>query len=120
MVHTTQKEDYRWVSQPSIPGQEWQDIAGHIDISRVAPEQGYSLGNTHTLAVSVPLARVLDSYNLHLSAHITFNVLDRHYTILFETAPEYSVLSQWLKQDPSDSIVSPGRIQGLFLLRVDN
>jgi len=66
-------------------------------MSRVAPGQGCSLGTAHTLAVptsSPTLVRVLDSRNLHLSAHVRFNEPDRHYAVLFETEAECSVLSQ--------------------------
>lgn len=60
--------------------------SGRTALTRVgfAPGQGCSLGTAHTLTVPAPLTGVLDSHNLHLSAHITFNEPDRHYAVLFK------------------------------------
>lgn len=90
MACTSQEEELRqgrmgepW-SSSSIPEQEWQDIAGHIDTTGNAPGQGGSLGTAHIWTVPTPLPRVLNSHYLHF----LLNKTDGRCAILPETAAE--------------------------------
>lgn len=94
-AHMAQEEDHRLgrASEPRLAACLPSQDSGHDDVPGAAPRQGCSLWTAHVLIVPKPLARAVNSHNLHLSAHITFNEPDRHYTILPTTAAENAVRS---------------------------